>query len=90
MNTQRCRGMACFLICAWLWLSGLLLMGKILSAMSQFAPGITEYIPSMEVVGSLQVFFLFYTAICVALYFLWRKLVSLNGKISSLSAHTHA
>jgi hypothetical protein len=54
------------IVCAWLWISGLLLMGKILKSLGESAP-------SMDAVGALQIFFLLFTAACAGLYFLWTR-----------------
>jgi hypothetical protein len=74
MKTLKCRGRLCALVCGWLWISGLLLMGKVLGSLSQVAPGsITA--SKMDAVGVLQIFFLLFTAACLGLYFTWHRQV---------------
>ncbi|RJP79307.1 MAG: hypothetical protein C4524_05530 [Candidatus Zixiibacteriota bacterium] len=79
MKTRQCQGLKCAVICAWLWLSGLLLMGRIMGSLGEFVPNVAQPASSTEASGTLQVFFLFYTGICVALYFLWRRVSLLNA-----------
>ena len=77
---HRCKSRLCMFVCAWLWISGLVLMGKILHNLEASNSGLISQVTHMDVVGSLQILFLFYTITCLALYFLWQKVVELNGK----------
>ncbi|MCX6640443.1 MAG: hypothetical protein NTW14_08190 [bacterium] len=80
MIKRNCRGKLCILVCAWLWVSGLLIMGKIIDTLNHAAPGMRSLIPNIDAIGSLQVFFVLYTIACFALYFTWQKLTQLNGE----------
>jgi hypothetical protein len=79
MKTLKCRGRLCMLVCGWLWISGLLLMGKVLGSLSQVVPSsITA--SKMDAVGVLQIFFLLFTAACAGLYFTWNRQVSAGSR----------
>jgi hypothetical protein len=81
MLKPECKGKLCLLVCAWLWVSGLLLMGKILKSLDASMPNIAAGVSHTDAVGSLQIFFLLYTAACFALYLLWRKTAVSNGRM---------
>ena len=72
MKTLKCKGRLCMIVCAWLWISGLLLMGKVLGSLGQLIPGVTRA-PNMDAVGALQIFFLLFTAACAGLYYMWHR-----------------
>jgi hypothetical protein len=67
------------LVCGWLWISGLLLMGKVLGSLSSVVPG-SLTASKMDAVGVLQIFFLLFTAACAGLYFTWNRQVSATRK----------
>jgi hypothetical protein len=80
MKTLKCRGRLCLLVCGWLWISGLLLMGKVLGSLSRLAPGSTAG-SNMDAVGTLQIFFLLFTATCAGLYFTWNRQMTAGSKL---------
>jgi hypothetical protein len=80
MKTLKCRGRLCMLVCGWLWISGLLLMGKVLGSVSQLVPG-SLTASKMDAAGTLQIFFLLFTVACTGLYFAWNKRMSAESKI---------
>ena len=77
---QRCQSKFCLLACAWLWISGLALLGKILVAFNSMLSyrGISTIVTDAQ--GSLQILFLLYTVVCVALYFAWRRAAELKNQ----------
>ena len=76
---QRCQSKFCLLACAWLWISGLALLGKIIMDLNAMLPVLTTRIAHTSALGSLQIFFLLYTVVCVALYFTWRRTAELKN-----------
>lgn len=82
MKMQKCKGRLCMLVCGWLWISGLLLMGKVMGSVGQPISG-ANHAPNMDVVGVLQIFFLLFTAACAGLYFLWNRQVMTDQKLTS-------
>ena len=83
MKMPRCKSRLCLLVCGWLWISGLLLMGKILASLGRFTPESSLTASNTDAVGSLQIFFLFYTGACAGLFILWNKQAAANGKVNS-------
>ena len=80
MKTNKYRGQLCMLVCGWLWISGLLLMGKILGSLSRLVPGSTA-VSNVDAAGTMQIFFLLFTAACAGLYFTWNRQASAGSKI---------
>jgi len=76
---QRCKSKFCLLACAWLWISGLALMGKIIVDLNAMLASLETRIAVTDAQGSLQILFLLYTVICVALYFAWRRAAELKN-----------
>ena len=74
----RCKSKFCLLACAWLWISGLALMGKIVMDLNAMLPILNTRIAHTSALGSLQILFLLYTVVCVALYFAWHRTAELK------------
>lgn len=75
-----CKSRLCMLVCGWLWVSGLLLMGKVLGALGGNLPGGGARAPNMDAVGALQIFFLLFTASCAGLLYMWRRTSAADSK----------
>ena len=75
---QRCKSKFCLLACAWLWISGLALMGKIIVDLNAMLTSLGTRISVTDAQGSLQILFLLYTVVCVALYFAWHRTAELK------------
>lgn len=84
MLKTKCKTRMCALISAWLWGTGLILMGKITHTLESDSPSLELQLGRVDLIGLLQIFFLFYTVTCVAVYFLWTHLMHLKEEIKSL------
>ena len=83
MKIQGCKSRLCMLVCGWLWISGLLLMGKILGSLGSSPTRAVVQASHIDAVGSLQIFFLLYTAACLGLFVAWRTITTKNMNIHS-------